>query len=37
MDGDAGPCGAETALYAHTDAIEALARQRPPLHNTGAL
>ena len=40
MDVDAGPCGAETALDAHTDATdatEALARQRPPLHNTGAL
>ena len=37
MDVDAGPCGAETALDAHPDAIEALARQRPPLHNTGAL
>lgn len=37
MDGDAGACGAQTAIYAHTDAIEAFARQRPPLHNTGAL
>ena len=37
MDGDAGACRAQTALYAHTDATEALARQRPPLHNTGAL
>ena len=37
MDGDAGPCRAQTAIYAHPDAIEALARQRPPLHNTGAL
>ena len=37
MDGDAGPCRAQTALNAHPDATEALARQRPPIHNTGAL
>ena len=37
MDVDADPCGAETALDAYTEVIEALARQRPPLHNTGAL
>ena len=37
MDGDACPCGAQTATQRHTDATEALARQRPPLHNTGAL